>query len=317
MCSVNPCFIFIEYKIEREKSMSEKTVNNDERVSFILYKSYIKQVRMLSNEQAGEWIKSVYEYVCTGTYEESDDFGVELMISLICNQLDVDARKYEETRERRREAGRKGGYQKAKNNSIAKNATNELANVAEKEIENEYENEIESEKENEIENEEGEEKDHDHDKEIEVEKKSETERNNLPGGDGGAPLADDSKIMFFTANQYPTTQQEIDKFQTLAHELFTRYNGKQPGPYDVERVFECVYSRIERPNGTYIASYDEQKAALLQYAFDMALKAGKVNWNYIGGIYHNFEKRGIKTVVDANLYEWQRTHSKQELGLYL
>ena len=118
--------------------MSEKTVNNDERVSFILYKSYIKQVRMLSNEQAGEWIKSVYEYVCTGTYEESDDFGVELMISLICNQLDVDARKYEETRERRREAGRKGGYQKAKNNSIAKNATNELANVAEKEIENEF-----------------------------------------------------------------------------------------------------------------------------------------------------------------------------------
>ena len=185
--------------------------------------------------------------------------------------------------------------------------------MAEKEIENE----IESEKENEIENEEGEEKDHDHDKEIEVEKKSETERNNMPGGDGGAPLADDSKIMFFTANQYPTTKQEIDKFQTLAHELFTRYNGKQPGPYDVERVFECVYSRIERPDGTYIASYDEQKAALLRYAFDMALKAGKVNWNYIGGIYNNFEKRGIKTVVDANLYEWERKHGKPKLGLYL
>lgn len=307
--------------------MSEKTVNNEDRVSFILYKNYVKQVRMLTNEQAGEWIKNVYEYVCTGEYEESDDFGVTLMLSMTCNQLDVDARKYEEKVERRREAGRKGGLQRAKNYIEASNAKNAKANQADKEEEKEIEtdkekekeieNEIEIEEETEKEKEEVEEKDHDHDKENESEIASRTERNNMLGGDGGEALADDSKIMFFTANQYPTTQQEIDKFQTLAHELFTRYNGKQPGPYDVERVFECVYSRIERPNGTYIASYDEQKAALLRYAFDMALKAGKVNWNYIGGIYNNFEKRGIKTVVDANLYEWQRTHSKQELGMHL
>ena len=39
--------------------------------------------------------------------------------------------------------------------------------------------------------------------------------------------------------------------------------------------------------------------------------------NYISGIYNNFEKRGIKTVVDANLYEWQRQHGKPQIGLCL
>ena len=309
--------------------MNDKTVNNDDRVSFILYKSYADQLYLLNDEQAGKLIKGIYAYACTEIMPECDDLAIKIMLLSICNQLDIDAKKYAEKLEHRREAGRKGGLQRARNYVEASKTKNAKANQADKEEEKEIdkekqkeiENEIEIEEETEKEKEEVEENDHDHDKENElekeVEKKSETEHNNMLGGDGGEALADDAKIIFFTANQYPTTQPEVDKFQTLAQELFMRYNSKQPGPYDIERVFECVYSRIERSDGTYIAGYDEQKAELLRYAFEIALKAGKVNWNYISGIYNNFEKRGIKTVVDANLYEWQRKHGKPKIGLCL
>lgn len=346
--------------------MSEKGQTDDERVSFILYKSYAGQIKLLSDEQAGKLIKAVFDYACTETMQEQDDLTLKVMLLAICNQLDIDARKYTEKIERRREAGRKGGLQKAKNQAEASKARNTVANLADKEEEREIENEIENEKEigiaEEIENEED--KDQETEKTInentnlntsintistanadtnsnttvkpKVNTNANTISNSKPntistakpntaantnsaataakqtvyhGGSGGdldAAGALKPQIIFYTKNQYPTTQQELDKCSALAAELFTQYCGKSPGAYDVERVFHYVHNQIPQGNGTYIAGYDEQKAALLRYAFEAAMKGGKVSWSYISGIYSNFEKRGIKTVMDANLYEWER-----------
>ncbi len=101
----------------------------EEKMSFILYGSYEEQLNMLTDEQAGKWIKAIYTYVRTGE-KHSDDPLVAMLLSVAGHQLDIDARKYAEKKERLKEAGRKGGLQKAKNLAEASHAVNCVANLA-------------------------------------------------------------------------------------------------------------------------------------------------------------------------------------------
>ena len=101
----------------------------EEKISFILYGSYEEQLNMLTDEQAGKWIKAIYTYVRTGE-KHSDDPLVAMLLSVAGHQLDIDARKYAEKKERLKEAGRKGGLQKAKNLAEASHAANCVANLA-------------------------------------------------------------------------------------------------------------------------------------------------------------------------------------------
>ncbi|MBQ7026194.1 MAG: hypothetical protein IJN31_06280, partial [Peptococcaceae bacterium] len=101
----------------------------EEKMSFILYGSYEEQLNMLTDEQAGKWIKAIYAYVRTGE-KHSDDPLVAMLLSVAGHQLDIDARKYAEKKERLKEAGRKGGLQKAKNLAEASHAANCVANLA-------------------------------------------------------------------------------------------------------------------------------------------------------------------------------------------
>ena len=101
----------------------------EEKMSFILYGSYEEQLNMLTDEQAGKWIKAIYTYVRTGE-KHSEDPLVAMLLSVAGHQLDIDARKYAEKKERLKEAGRKGGLQKAKNLAEASHAANCVANLA-------------------------------------------------------------------------------------------------------------------------------------------------------------------------------------------
>ena len=85
-----------------------KSANNEEKISFVLYGSYAEQLDMLTNEQAGKWIKGIYNYVINGD-KHSDDPMVKMLLSVVSHQLDIDARKYAESKERRIQAGKKGG----------------------------------------------------------------------------------------------------------------------------------------------------------------------------------------------------------------
>ena len=78
----------------------------EEKMSFILYGSYEEQLNMLTDEQAGKWIKAIYAYVRTGE-KHSDDPLVAMLLSVAGHQLDIDARKYAEKKERLKEAARK------------------------------------------------------------------------------------------------------------------------------------------------------------------------------------------------------------------
>ncbi len=115
------------------------------------------------------------------------------------------------------------------------------------------------------------------------------------------------KIVHLGENQYPTTPTELGRFEKFAYKLFEQYHdGGKPNLVDIERVLERTYTRIERPDGEAIAAFDRDKADLLDYAFEQAKAADKLNWKYLDGMYRNFLVRGIRTGVEARQYDLER-----------
>ena len=80
--------------------------------SFVLYTSMLQSTRKLSLEQKGKLFEAIIEYQTTGEVPEIDDLAVDIYFDMIKNQMDIDNKKYKETLEKRREAGKKGGRPK-------------------------------------------------------------------------------------------------------------------------------------------------------------------------------------------------------------
>ncbi len=81
--------------------------------SFILYKDYQPHIDMLSNEQAGQLFKAIFEYV-EDRQEPTLDPITKMAFSFIKSNLERDLIKYKSTVERNRENGLKGGRPKNK-----------------------------------------------------------------------------------------------------------------------------------------------------------------------------------------------------------
>lgn len=78
-----------------------------EKKSFVLYTDMKTPLTLLTNEQRGELLMSLFDYAETGKLPEFDG-ALEMAFTFIRQQLDRDAAAWEETRQRRSEAGRKG-----------------------------------------------------------------------------------------------------------------------------------------------------------------------------------------------------------------
>jgi hypothetical protein len=108
---------------------------------FILYADQKAIFEQLPNDKAGELIKFIFSYV-NDENPETDDLIIKLGFTPIQQQLKRDLVKYEETKEKRSEAGKAGAnkrWQTIANdskriNDIAKIADN--VNVKDKEIDN-------------------------------------------------------------------------------------------------------------------------------------------------------------------------------------
>ena len=70
--------------------------------SFILYADYIKHIGKLSDEEAGQLFKAIFDYVNEGRLPDLDGMAA-MAFSFISNQLDTDLQKYEETCKKRSE----------------------------------------------------------------------------------------------------------------------------------------------------------------------------------------------------------------------
>ena len=94
--------------------------------SFILYTEQKAVLDKLTDEQAGKLIKAIYEYEATGTMPVLDAI-LDLVIIPFKTALDKNENKWEDTKQKRSEAG-KIGAEKRWNNKIAKIANAKSAN---------------------------------------------------------------------------------------------------------------------------------------------------------------------------------------------
>ncbi len=96
--------------------------------SFILYTEQKEVIDNLSDEDAGKLFKGIFEYTL-GNEPEFNNL-LKLVFIPIRQQLERNAKKYSEIREKRRIAGAKGGKQKIANQANANFAKQNQANQA-------------------------------------------------------------------------------------------------------------------------------------------------------------------------------------------
>lgn len=71
--------------------------------SFILHTENRKQIEMLTDEQAGILLKGLMAYADEGQ-ENTGDQAVDILLSMLVDRMEREARKYEETKEKRTKA---------------------------------------------------------------------------------------------------------------------------------------------------------------------------------------------------------------------
>ena len=270
---------------------------------FLLYGNYEEQVKRLNDAQAGELFKIILHYVNTGEMRKSSDALVDMVFSMIAFQLGFDMKRYEESCEKRREAGRKAGKASAEKRAKAKQEMKASANVNDcQRFQHDTDTEIDTVTETDI--------DIDIETDTETEKHNKTSRHPHHSSKGAGANEDVSmdEVIPYGENQNPTTRGELAQMEALAGELIRKYCGRAAYENDEQNVFDKCYTVAELPNGELYAAYSPERAELLRYAFKQAGNAGSVNWKFIEGIYDNFEKRRITTVEEAicKEYEWQR-----------
>lgn len=101
--------------------------------SFVLYTDQREVFDELSDEDAGRLIKHIFSYV-NDENPSTDDLLLKVAFLPIKTQLKRDLKMWDEKKQQRAEAGRKGGIAKSSNakQSLANpsNATNDVANLA-------------------------------------------------------------------------------------------------------------------------------------------------------------------------------------------
>ena len=84
-----------------------------EKESFILYNSFYEPIKALKNEQLGKLLRAIFNYTINGEITQDSEIMVAFMF--IKNQIDRDAEKWKDERNKRKEAGRLGGIKRALN----------------------------------------------------------------------------------------------------------------------------------------------------------------------------------------------------------
>ena len=296
----------------------------EEKSSFILYGSYEEQLDMLTDEQAGKWIKGVYVYMRTGE-KYSDDPMVAMLLSVTSHQMDIDARKYAESKERRREAGKKGGRPR-KNDTISCDETvgeavHSLPNDAHDEKPKKAmlfsENQTKDIKPVDVDVNVYEDVDEDVDVDVLDYKtgrsssrmmknacaREETMHNSV---DNIVDNSEDKIIMPYGRATLPILESEFEQCKVFANGLTRKYMNRSAKEFDMQKVIFYA-SRVQvSPNDEVYAVFDIDRAELLEYVFDRAAEQERMTWKYIDGIMENYAIRDVHTVREAikNEADW-------------
>lgn len=105
----------------RFENTKERRTENVAKDSFILYTEQRAVIEKLSDEQAGKLIKAIYEYVETEQMPELDAM-LDIVIIPFRQSLDRNKEKWEDVKEKRREAGKLGAEIKKQKKAKEANA---------------------------------------------------------------------------------------------------------------------------------------------------------------------------------------------------
>ena len=261
----------------------------EDRDRFYIYTDYEEQLKMLTEEQIGRVFMALYHYFHTGEKLVQEQ-EVNMMLSFMTSKLDKDAKYYARKVERRREAGRKGGEASARKREQKRLA--EEANQANVEIVIDCQR-FQADK----------------DKDKEREEENKLNYYYYSSSNSKEPShVDNSALIPYGREQYPTTRAEVEKIHTLADELLHTYRGKKPTPDDYEKVFGYVHTIAVTEDGEHYGIYSREKADLLRHVFDEASLRSDMSWQYISRIYLNYEQHNVNNVEEAIEYEgkWKR-----------
>ncbi|MDE6148590.1 MAG: hypothetical protein K2F81_00630 [Ruminococcus sp.] len=87
----------------------------DDKKSFVVYTEWRPAIEKLTNEERGKLFLAMLNYADTGELSNLSPVA-DIVFTLIKSTLDRDAEKWENTRKKRAEAGKKGGRPKSENN---------------------------------------------------------------------------------------------------------------------------------------------------------------------------------------------------------
>lgn len=275
----------------------------EDKISFVLYGSYEEQLDMLTNEQAGKWIKAVYSYVRTGE-KQSDDPMVAMLLSVTSHQLDIDARKYAERLERQKEAASKAGkisaQKRAQKRAEAENEESQRLSTDVNDRQRFQHEDVDV--------------DDDVDVYVDEDVDADVLGNNQYGDDdevednarargvihNSEVIHNNGEVIRAFEEGYRTTQAEVEKCKAFANELFLRYANRRPTEFDHNKVFAHCHKVVDYDEEITICVFDPKKAELLRYAVYTAANADQLNWRYIEGIYTNFRHRDITCMDDVD-----------------
>lgn len=308
----------------RKKTAREKA---DEKRRFYMYLSYGRQMEMLTDEELGRTMRHVYHYADTGKLRDDKSPLVNMLVSVITTQYDIDKENYVEMIEQNRENASKGGEKSAEiRRAKAEQARPEAQNGEDDEKENEEVSFAEAEhvsfnkavvqtgttasrNEPRLKNEPDRETDRETDRLTD--RKTE-EYNNYyyycSGKGMGSSEDAQNEYIPYGQEQYLATRAEVKKVEALAAELMHTYRNRKPTPHDCEKVFEYVHTIGITADGENYGIYSDTRAELLRHVFEQAAARSDLNWQYINRIYLNYEKHRVTSVEEAIEYEgkWQR-----------
>jgi len=110
------------------------------KTGFILFHEYAELLADLTDAEMGVFMRAIFVYETTGGVPAFKSAAMKMAFGFIKKDLDNNRDKWDETCQKRAEAGRKGGLAKSSKSS---NATTDIANLADKDKDHSCDNERE------------------------------------------------------------------------------------------------------------------------------------------------------------------------------
>lgn len=251
--------------------------------AFLLYHDIRKPLELLTDEERGKLLFAILDYSEFGTMPNYEG-ALMMAFAFIRESLDRDAEAWECKRQKRVEAGSKGGKQTAANRANATFAEQERQSAAKQA--------------------------------VPVPVPAPVNVFSVGGGNRAGTredaedevnvyLQDRGLDPFFTFEVTEKIRRETNRF---ADAVFKKFTCRRPTAADYSNVFWCIsLPEHDDATDTWKITLPQELKDLLMYAFEQANKAAKPgDWRYIEGVLRKQHQRGITSLDAAEDHDIER-----------